>query len=130
MGHYLNTVESAVNENLVEGEGELSTRTVGGFPISAYDHFSHTGDQKGGAKTLNIEGIAKISHLYIPLGLVMFSHPTSNCQNIYKNTEADVLDDRMLDKLLVAITKPGGNSDRKTRKFNLGVKPSVKTRRL
>jgi len=125
MVNYLQTIETFVTE-----------KTMGGFPISAYGAFfrSDSGEKSpnnegqsaesfdsfvvkgGGITNVPVEGISKIKHLYVPVGLVMFPHTTLHCQNIHKNTEADILEDTLFDKLFLNFTKTVDNNHRKTKK--------------
>jgi hypothetical protein len=110
MANYLQTIETHVNANHDDGLEERDTtslnmrdKVTGGFPISAYDGTGASFTQGGGHGP--IDGIAQIKHLYVPVGLVMFPRATLQCQNIHKNTEADILEDALFDKLFQSVTK-------------------------
>jgi hypothetical protein len=109
MVNYLQTIETHVNANdngLEEHDATLLNmrdKVTGGFPISAYDGTGASFTQGGGHSL--IDGIAQIKHLYVPVGLVMFPRATLQCQNIHKNTEADILENTMFDKLFQSVTK-------------------------
>ena len=115
MGNYLQYIETDVKGS--EDFGEHKSIKVGGFPISAYHDITKSG---GGKNTPElIEGMAKIQHLYIPVGLVIFPHTTSQCQNIHKNTEADILDESMFNKLFQNIIKMGKNVQNKSKRISM-----------
>jgi len=53
---------------------------------------------KGGNPRM-IEGSAKIQHLSVPLGLVLFPVSEDTCQHIHQNQEVNVLEDRLFDHM-------------------------------
>lgn len=126
MGNYLQIIETydgKTNDNFNEDNREQHlNKTIGGYPISAYDSFVVKG---GGITSVPVEGISKIKHLYVPVGLVMFPHTTLHCQNIHKNTEADILEDTLFDKLFQTITKHTSDNHRKTKKLRGTKVPST-----
>jgi len=113
MGNYLQSIETDVKGNEF---GEHKPIMVGGVPISAYHDITKSGGGKN-TPTL-VEGMAKIQHLYIPLGLVISPHIHSQCQNIHKNTEADILDESMFHRLFQPIIKMGKNVQRKSKRVS------------
>ena len=116
MGNYLQSIETDVKKN--EEFGERESIMVGGFPISAYHDITKGGGVGGNKPPTMVEGMAKIQHLYIPLGLVIFPRTTSHCQNIHKNTEADILDESMFHRLYQPIIKMGKNVQKKSKRVS------------
>lgn len=109
------------------GNDGLEEYNVGGIPITTtIDYFT---DSKQGGGTIN-ESIQKISHLSVPLGLVLLPTYNNNCDRIHKNHESDFLEESMFDHLWKSIVKQSTidkkNSTRKSLKI---INNSKKTRK-
>jgi hypothetical protein len=77
--NYLNNIH--IRPNIIYGGGNSDNEenfTVGGFPIISENILKKYNNSK------ELEGLTKIKHLFIPLGLV-YNKNTSCCKNILKH---------------------------------------------
>jgi hypothetical protein len=98
-------MNSYLQQIQMRGGNNLEEYNVGGLPITSIDHNLYSNTHVQGGNMID-EGITKIQHLSIPLGLVLIPPLCKmNCPKIHKNTESDFLEERLFDNLWRTVLK-------------------------
>jgi hypothetical protein len=112
------------------GNNDLEEYNVGGIPITSIEYLTNTSQSQGGG-IIN-DSISKISHLSIPLGLVLIPQSYNNCNRIHKNPESEFLEESLFDNLWKSTVKQSTIDKKKmfhTRKSLKILKINKKTRK-